>query len=178
MNQYYDYIIKELSAGISRKDVYYRLVQKGYKGKLTAAYDYMNRIIKSHPIDIAIYRSSTAESMQKKKEIQKYDHITRRFQMTDFIATPTMGAILLEEFMEPMSISAYKLAQEIHVPVSRIQDILHDRRKITADTSLRLAKFFGVSDKYFLDMQNDIDIRNLKVSLADDIAKIRVCQAV
>ena len=98
--------------------------------------------------------------------------------MADFIATPTMGEILLEEFMEPMSISAYKLAQEIHVPVSRIQDILHDRRKITADTSLRLAKFFGVSDKYFLDMQNDIDIRNLKVSLADDIAKIRVCQVV
>lgn len=56
--------------------------------------------------------------------------------------------------------------------------LLHDRRKITADTSLRLAKFFGVSDKYFLDMQNDIDIRNLKVSLADDIAKIRVCKAV
>ena len=98
--------------------------------------------------------------------------------MADFIATPTMGEILREEFMEPMSISAYKLAQEIHVPVSRIQDILHDRRKITADTSLRLAKFFGVSDKYFLDMQNDIDIRKLKVSLADDIAKIRVCQVV
>ena len=98
--------------------------------------------------------------------------------MADFIATPTMGEILREEFMEPMSISAYKLAQEIHVPVSRIQDILHDRRKITADTSLRLAKFFGVSDKYFLDMQNDIDIRNLNVSLADDIAKIRVCQVV
>ena len=98
--------------------------------------------------------------------------------MADFIATPTMGEILREEFMEPMSISAYKLAQEIHVPVSRIQDILHDRRKVTADTSLRLAKFFGVSDKYFLDMQNDIDIRNLKVSLADDIAKTRVCQVV
>ena len=98
--------------------------------------------------------------------------------MADFIATPTMGEILREEFMEPMSISAYKLAQEIHVPVSRIQDILHDRRKITADTSLRLAKLFGVSDKYFMDMQNDIDIRNLKVSLADDIAKIRVCQVV
>ena len=98
--------------------------------------------------------------------------------MADFIATPTMGEILLEEFMDPMSISAYKLAKEIHVPVSRVQDILHDRRKITADTSLRLAKFFGVSDKFFLDMQNDIDIRRLKVSLADDIAKIRVCQTV
>ena len=80
--------------------------------------------------------------------------------------------------MEPMDISAYKLAQEIHVPVSRIQDILHDRRKITADTSLRLAKYFGVSDRYLLDMQNDIDIRNLKISLAEEINKIRVCQAV
>ena len=77
MDQYYDYIIKELSAGISRKDVYCRLIQKGYKGKLTAAYDYMNKIIKSHQIDIAVYRSSTAESIQKKKELQKYDHITR-----------------------------------------------------------------------------------------------------
>ena len=93
--------------------------------------------------------------------------------MTGYIDTPTIG-----EFMEPMDISAYKLAQEIHVPVSRIQDILHDRRKITADTSLRLAKYFGVSDRYFLDMQNDIDIRNLKISLAEEINKIRVCQAV
>ena len=91
---------------------------------------------------------------------------------------PTPGEVLQEEFMEPMDISAYKLAQEIHVPVSRIQDILHDRRKITADTSLRLAKYFGVSDRYFLDMQNDIDIRNLKISLAEEINKIRVCQAV
>lgn len=98
--------------------------------------------------------------------------------MTGYIDTPTIGEILQEEFMEPMDISAYKLAQEIHVPVSRIQDILHDRRKITADTSLRLAKYFGVSDRYFLDMQNDIDIRNLKTSLAEEINKIRVCQAV
>ena len=56
--------------------------------------------------------------------------------------TPTMGEILIEEFMEPMGISAYRLAQDIHVPVSRIQDILHGRRKITADTSLRLANIF------------------------------------
>ena len=98
--------------------------------------------------------------------------------MMDFIMPPTIGEILQEEFMVPMKISAYRLAQEIHVPVSRIQDILHDRRKITADTSLRLAKFFGVSDKYFLDMQNDIDIRNLKVSIAADIAQINTCRAV
>jgi addiction module HigA family antidote len=95
--------------------------------------------------------------------------------MTNYIPTPTIGEILKEEFMEPLNLSAYKLAQSIHVPTSRIQDILHDRRKITADTSLRLAKFFGVSDRYFLDMQNDIDIRNLKISMADEISQIKVC---
>jgi addiction module HigA family antidote len=95
--------------------------------------------------------------------------------MADYIPTPSVGEILKEEFMEPLNLSAYKLAQAIHVPASRIQDILHDRRKITADTSLRLAKFFGVSDRYFLDIQNDIDIRNLKISMADEISQIKVC---
>ncbi len=78
--------------------------------------------------------------------------------------------------MQPMGISAYRLATDIHVPVSRIQDILHDRRKITPDTSLRLARYFGVSDRYFLDMQNDIDIRNLKEQIANEIAVIRPYQ--
>lgn len=92
--------------------------------------------------------------------------------MDRIIETPTMGEILLEEFMKPNGLSAYKLAQEIHVPTSRIQDIIHDRRKVTADTSLRLAKFFGVSDKYFLDIQNDIELRELKITLAKDIDSI------
>ncbi len=92
--------------------------------------------------------------------------------MDRIIETPTMGEILLEEFMKPNGLSAYKLAQEIHVPTSRIQDIIHDRRKVTADTSLRLAKFFGVSDKYFLDIQNDIELRELKITLATDIDSI------
>ena len=85
----------------------------------------------------------------------------------EYITTPTVSEILREEFMEPLGISAYRLAQAINVP---------DRRKITADTSLRLAKFFGVSDRYFLDLQNDIDIRNLKIQLANEISKIPVCQ--
>lgn len=96
----------------------------------------------------------------------------------EYITTPTVSEILREEFMEPLGISAYRLAQAINVPLSRVQDILHDRRKITADTSLRLAKFFGVSDRYFLDLQNDIDIRNLKIQLANEISKIPVCQVV
>ena len=92
------------------------------------------------------------------------------------IETPSIGEILQEEFMIPMGLSAYKLAQDIKVPVSRIQDILHGRRKITADTSLRLAKLFGVSDAYFLDMQNEIDMRNLKILLADELTEIHTLQ--
>lgn len=83
-----------------------------------------------------------------------------------------MGEILYYEFMEPLGISSYKLAKDIHVPTSRVQDIIHDRRKITVDTSLRLGRYFGVSEKYFLNMQNDIDIRNIKNDIADDINTI------
>ena len=89
------------------------------------------------------------------------------------IDTPKMGEILEEEFMRPFKLSAYKLAQGINVPVSRVQDILHERRKITVDTSLRLAKYFGVSDNYFLNIQNDIDIRNAKYEMEAEIAKIQ-----
>ena len=95
--------------------------------------------------------------------------------MTNMIETPKMSEILREEFMDPMGISAYRLAQEIHVPVSRVQDILHDRRKITVDTSLRLARFFGVSERYFLDIQNDIEIRELKLMLKEELQSIRSC---
>lgn len=63
------------------------------------------------------------------------------------------------------------------MPVSRGQDILHDRRKITADISPRLAKLFGVSDRFFLDMQNDIDIRASKETLASEIEAIQPCGA-
>ncbi len=93
--------------------------------------------------------------------------------MDYIIETPKISEILWEEFMKPNGISAYKLAHEIHVPVSRVQDILHDRRKITADTSLRLAKYFGLSDKYFLDIQNDIDIRAIKQNVAAELQLIQ-----
>ena len=75
--------------------------------------------------------------------------------------------------MEPMNISAYKLAQVIFVPVSRIQDILHDRRRITVDTSFRLGRFFGISERYFLNLQNDIDIRNETLKYADELNRIQ-----
>ena len=74
--------------------------------------------------------------------------------------------------MIPYNLSAYALAKAIGVPTSRIQDILHDRRKITAETSIRLGRFFGVSDKYFLNLQLDIDIREAKKEINSSSLKI------
>ncbi len=93
--------------------------------------------------------------------------------MTNYIDTPTVGEILKEEFMVPLNISSYRLAHDIHVPVSRIQAILNDGRKITPDTSLRLAQYFGVSERYFLNLQNDVDLRELKTHICSDISSIK-----
>ncbi|UXE90311.1 HigA family addiction module antitoxin [Limosilactobacillus reuteri] len=91
----------------------------------------------------------------------------------NIIPTPTIGEILREEFMEPFNLSAYRVAKEIGVPTSRIQDILHDRRQITVDTSIRLGRLFGISDRYFLNLQNDIDIRNAETENSNDFNQIK-----
>ena len=79
------------------------------------------------------------------------------------------GEILEEEFLKPMGITAYKLSQSIGVPQTRTSQIIKGRRRITADTALRLAKFFGTSSKFWLGLQNDFDIeeekRNIKKEL-------------
>jgi addiction module antidote protein HigA len=92
--------------------------------------------------------------------------------------TPKMSEILAEEFMLPLGISAYKLAKDINVPVSRIQDILHDRRRVSADTSIRLGKYFGVSSRYFLNLQDDIDVRNIEHAMREDLEQIKTIQYV
>lgn len=88
------------------------------------------------------------------------------------IETPKISTFLLEEFMNPHNLSVYKLAKEINVPTSHIQDILHDKQQITADTSIRLGRFFNVSDRFFLNLQNDIDLRNLKEEKQSEYNKI------
>lgn len=91
------------------------------------------------------------------------------------IETPKISEILREEFMLPLNLSAYRLAKNIGVPTSRIQDILHDRRKITAETSIRLGRYFGLSERYFLNLQDDIDIREAKSSIGDSLLNIVPC---
>lgn len=97
--------------------------------------------------------------------------------MSEMIPTPTVGEILQEEFLTPLGISAYRLAKEIYVPVSRVQEILQGRRRISADTSLRLSRYFGVSEQYFLHLQDDIDLRNQRAVLAKELEKIQTVSA-
>ena len=68
------------------------------------------------------------------------------------------GEILLEEFLKPMRISQYRLAKDISVPPRRINEIVHGKRSITADTALRLGKFFGISPQFWLNLQTRYDL--------------------
>ena len=85
----------------------------------------------------------------------------------------TPGELLWEEFLVPMGITKYRLAKEIHVPPQRIGDIVAGKRSITADTDLRLCRFFGLSDGYWLRAQVAHDTEVARDALADEIASIR-----
>jgi addiction module HigA family antidote len=83
--------------------------------------------------------------------------------MTDTKLPPIHpGEILLEEFLEPMGISQYRLAKEINVPARRINEIVHGKRAITPDTALRLSRFFGLSERFWLNLQGRYDLETEK----------------
>ena len=69
------------------------------------------------------------------------------------------GDILLTEFMEPLGLTAYRLAKELHVPLPRINDVVRGKRAISADTALRLGIYFSLPAQFWLNLQNDYDIR-------------------
>ncbi len=77
------------------------------------------------------------------------------------------GEILLEEYLEPLGISQYRLAKEISVPPRRINEIVHGKRSITADTALRLARHLGTSERFWLNLQTHYDLEVEKDRLAD-----------
>ncbi len=72
------------------------------------------------------------------------------------------GEILFEDFMKPLAVSQNRLSRDINVPVGRINDIVHGRRSITANTALRLAKFFGTTPDFWLGLQSEYDLRRAK----------------
>lgn len=83
------------------------------------------------------------------------------------------GELLEEEFLIPMEISAYRLAKEIEVPATRISEILRGARAITADTDLRLAKFFGLSNGYWLRAQAAYDLEIARANIAKELLRIK-----
>ena len=83
------------------------------------------------------------------------------------------GEMLLEEFLKPMGISKYRLAKEIGVPAQRIGEIVAGRRAITADTDLRLCRFFGLSDGWWLRGQLRFDLERTRDTMAKALGKIR-----
>ncbi len=83
------------------------------------------------------------------------------------------GEILKEEFLKGFNITAYRLAKETKIPPTRISEILKGRRRITADTALRLAKFFGTTPDFWLGLQVEYDLREEKALKAREIESIR-----
>jgi len=82
------------------------------------------------------------------------------------------GEVLMQEFLIPLNISAYRLSKDIGIPQTRISEILKERRRITADTALRLSLYFGNSPKFWLGIQDDFDIEEEQVLKAKELKSI------
>ena len=83
------------------------------------------------------------------------------------------GKILLEEFLKPLEISAYRLSKDTFIPQTRISEIIKQRRRITADTALRLSRYFGNSPKFWLGLQDDFDIEEERNNKKDELDSIQ-----
>ncbi len=83
------------------------------------------------------------------------------------------GEILREEFLKPMSMSAYELAKRLHVPAPRVNDIVLERRGISADTAVRLSRFFGTTEQFWLNLQGAFEISRIKAEHATEIERIK-----
>jgi antitoxin HigA-1 len=83
------------------------------------------------------------------------------------------GEILREEFLKPLGMTAYALAKHLHVPVPRVNDILLERRGISADTAVRLSRFFGTTEQFWLSLQGAYEIRRVMEEQASEIERIK-----
>ena len=94
------------------------------------------------------------------------------------IINPHPGEILLEEFLKPMMISQSRLAAELRVPCHRINEIVHGRRGITADSALRLSKFFGTTPDFWMNLQQSYELAAARESLSRELPYIRTMEPI
>lgn len=97
--------------------------------------------------------------------------IIRGRDMTKKLSPITPGDVLLEEFLKPMEITQNKLAQDINVPANRVSQIIHGKREITADTAIRLGKYFGIEPEFWLNLQMRYNMKIAKSKLGRKIEK-------
>jgi addiction module HigA family antidote len=86
------------------------------------------------------------------------------------------GEILMEEFLNPMGISAYRLAKDTAIPQTRVSEIIKGRRRITADTALRFSKYFGTTPKFWLGLQADFDLEEEQHLIFHELNNIQTLQ--
>lgn len=91
---------------------------------------------------------------------------------TELLPNPHPGEILLEDFLKPMALSQNALARALGVPPRRINEIVLGKRTVTADTDLRLARYFGISEGFFLGLQADYDLMQRRRELGDQLERI------
>jgi addiction module HigA family antidote len=105
---------------------------------------------------------------------RRYDQVNDKTHEKKKERTWTLhpGEILREEYLKPMHITPYRLAHELHVPVPRINDIVLEKRAISADTAVRLAKFFGTTELFWLGMQADYDAHQVRKRLQKELVAI------
>ncbi len=92
----------------------------------------------------------------------------------DYLDIPTIGEIIVDEFLEPMNITPYRLSKELNVSTSTILDLIHNRRKLSVEMALRFSKYFGNTYKFWLNLQNELEIRETKKKIEKDLEKIQV----
>ena len=90
----------------------------------------------------------------------------------DLLPNPHPGDILLEEFLQPLEISQNALARAVHVPPRRINEVVLGKRQVTADTDLRLTRYFGLSEGYFLRLQAEFDLMQKRREIGRDLVRI------
>jgi len=92
------------------------------------------------------------------------------------IDTPNVGEILKEEFLDPLNITPYRLSKEINVSTSTVLDIIHNKRKLTVEMALRLSKYFGNTYKFWINLQNEIEIREIELKKGNELNKIKAIE--
>lgn len=108
--------------------------------------------------------------------IEITDYHEERFVMDEKFKLLKLGDIIVREFLAPVEITPYRLAKDLRLSISSILYLIHNKRKISVEMALRLSKYFGISSKFWLNMQNELDLKETREKLESVLDKIPSCK--